>query len=52
MMRQRMETTVLAVLRETLGSHTRFARQLSRLQPTRKLARVLGGEGASSLETL
>ena len=50
-MLERMETTVLAVVREMLSANTRLARQLALIEPTRKLARWLAGSGASSLET-
>ena len=46
-----VETEVLAVLRETLSGHTRLSRRLSRLAPTKKLARLLAGSGASLSET-
>ena len=46
-----LETEVLAALREALTGDTRLARCLTRLQPTKQLARMLGGEGASLIET-
>lgn len=45
------ETQVLAMQHDTLIGHTRFARRLALREPTRKLARMLVGSGASSLET-
>jgi hypothetical protein len=44
---QRMETEVLAALRDALSSDTRLAL----LKPTKKLARMLVGSGASLIET-
>ena len=46
-----VETHVLAVLCETLIGDTWLARRLALLEPTRKLARMLAGSGASSRET-
>jgi len=46
-----LETEVLIALRETLSSDTRLARRLALIEPTRKLAQLLAGSGASSLET-
>lgn len=46
-----LESEVLAALREALVGHTRLARCLALLEPTKKLARMLGGEGASLIET-
>ena len=46
-----LETTVLAVLREALGGDTRLSRRFSLREPTKKLARMLGGSGASLIET-
>jgi len=45
------ETAVLATLRETLSGDTRLARRLALLSPTRKLAQLLAGAGASLIET-
>ena len=42
---QEIETEVLAALRDVLASDTRLARRLSLLEPTKKLARMLGGSG-------
>ena len=46
-----LETPVLAVVRETLIGHTRLDQHLALIEPTRKLAQLLAGSGASSLET-
>ena len=46
-----LETTVLTTLREALSGDTRLSRRLSLLEPTKKLARMLGGSGASLIET-
>jgi hypothetical protein len=48
---ERLETEVLAALRDVLTGDTRLSRRLSLLEPTKQLARMLGGEGASLLET-
>ena len=48
---QKIETEVLAVLRDMLSSDTRLAQRLSRLVPTKKLARMLAGSGRASIET-
>ena len=50
-MNQEIETEVLAVLRDVLSADTGLARRLSLLEPTKKLARMLGGSGASLIET-
>ena len=50
-MNQPMEIEVLAARREALSGDTRLSRRLSLLAPTKKLARLLAGSGASSLET-
>ena len=50
-MPDRLETEVLVALRETLGSDIRLARRLVLLEPTRELAQLLAGSGASSSET-
>ncbi len=50
-MHDRLETEVLVALRETLSGDTQLAQRLALLEPTRKLARLLAGSGASSLET-
>lgn len=47
----RLETEVLAALREALTGDTRLSRRLALLEPTKQLARMLGGEGASLIET-
>ena len=46
-----LETEVFATLREALSGHTRLTRRLARLSPTKKLAQVLAGSGASLIET-
>jgi hypothetical protein len=46
-----LETEVFAALREALSGDTRLSRRLALLEPTKKLARMLGGSGASSIET-
>ncbi len=48
---QEIETEVLAVLRDVLSSDTRLAQRLSLLEPTKKLARMLGRSGRASIET-
>jgi hypothetical protein len=50
-MNQKMETEVLAALRDVLSGDTRLARRLSLLEPTKRLARMLAGSGASLIET-
>ncbi len=50
-MNQEIETEVLAALRDVLSGDTRLAPRLSRLAPTKKLARMLGGSRASLIET-
>lgn len=42
---------LLATLREALSSGSPLARLLALIEPTKKLARMLGGDGASVLET-
>jgi hypothetical protein len=46
-----VETEVLAALRCALVSHTRLARHLALLEPTKKLAYMLGRSEASLIET-
>ncbi len=48
---QEIETEVLAVLRDVLSSDTRLAQRLSLLDPTKKLAHLLGRSGRASIET-
>jgi hypothetical protein len=48
---QEIETEVLAVLRDVLSGDTRLSQRLTLLEPTKKLARMLGGSGASRIET-
>ena len=50
-MAQSMEPEVLATLRDVLSSDSPLSRRLALLSPTRKLARVLAGSGASLSET-
>jgi hypothetical protein len=50
-MAERLEPEVLATLRDVLSSETPLARRLALLEPTKKLARMLGGSGASLIET-
>jgi hypothetical protein len=50
-MTNEMETEVLATLRDVLAGDTPLARRLALLEPTKKLARLLGGSGASLIET-
>jgi hypothetical protein len=50
-MTQEIEPEVLAVLRDALTGDTGLTRRLALLAPTKKLARMLGGEGASLIET-
>lgn len=50
-MNQEIETEVLAALRDVLSGDTGLARRLALLEPTKKLARMLGGSGASLIET-
>jgi hypothetical protein len=46
-----LETTVLAALREALSGDTRLSRRLALLEPTKKLAYMLGRSEASLIET-
>jgi len=46
-----LDTAVVAARREALSGDTRLARRLALHSPTRKLAHLLAGSGASSLET-
>ena len=46
-----LETAMLAALRDVLTDDTRLSRRLALLEPTKKLARMLGGSGASLIET-
>jgi hypothetical protein len=48
---QEIETEMLATLRDVLSSDTPLARRLALLEPTKKLARMLAGLGASLIET-
>ncbi len=50
-MTEPLATEVLATLRDVLSSDTRLARRLALLEPTKKLARMLAGLGASLIET-
>ena len=50
-MTQEIETEVLAALRDVLADDTRLARRLALLEPTKKLAYMLGRSEASSIET-
>ena len=50
-MNQQMATEMFAALREALSGDSRLARQVSLLAPTKKLARLLAGTGASLSET-
>ena len=50
-MAERLEPEVLATLRDVLSSETPLARRLALLEPTKKLARLLGGVRASLIET-
>jgi hypothetical protein len=44
-MPERGVTAVFVALREALSGNTRLAQCLALLEPTRKLARMLGGSG-------
>ena len=46
-----LKTEVLAALREALTGDSRLARRFARFEPTKKLARLLAGSGASLIET-
>ena len=48
---QEIETEVLAALRDVLTDDTRLARHLALLEPTKKLAYMLGRSEASLIET-
>jgi hypothetical protein len=48
---ERLDAAALSVLRDALTGDTRLARRLSLLEPTKKLARMLAGVGASLHET-
>jgi hypothetical protein len=50
-MTEPLETDMLATLRDIFLSKSTLARQLALLEPTTKLARMLGGCGASCIET-
>lgn len=50
-MTEPLETAVLAVLRDMLSCDTRLARRLALLEPTKKLAYMLGRSEASLIET-
>jgi hypothetical protein len=50
-MTEPLETEVLAVLRDVLSNDTRLEQRLSLLEPTKKLAHLLGRSGRASIET-
>jgi hypothetical protein len=49
-MAEPLKPEVLATLRDVLSSDTPLARRLALLEPTKKLARMLAGVGASLIE--
>ena len=46
-----LATEVLVTLRDVLSSDTRLVRRLALLEPTKKLAHMLGRSGLASIET-
>ena len=48
---ERLDAAALAALRDARTRESRLARGLALLEPTKKLARMLGGYGASLIET-
>ena len=48
---QRLDAAALSTLRDVLNGDSPLARRLTLLEPTKKLACMLGGSGLASIET-